>query len=112
MRRYQLEVYVTADGQAPFEAWLADLRDDKARTLIYARLSRAELGHLGDWKALKSSVGLCEMRVHYGAGYRVYFAIRQGTIILLVAGSNKDDQARSIRKAEDWVHDYDRRMKP
>ena len=52
-----------------FDAWLAGLRDAKALVKIITRVQRLELGNAGDVKAVGG--GVSEMRIDYGAGYRV-----------------------------------------
>jgi putative addiction module killer protein len=39
------------------------------------------------------------MRVHVGPGYRVYFALRRGTVLLLLCGAAKSRQTRDIERA-------------
>ena len=112
MKKYEIEVYRTADDTAPFELWINDLKDQKARTKLTARLFRAEGGNLGDWKEIKGAKGLFELREHYGPGHRIFFSIVGQTIILLLAGSTKQDQDRTIAKAKDYLADYLRRKRP
>lgn len=112
MKRYEIEVYRTADDIAPFQIWMEDLRDKKAKTKLTARLLRAQGGNLGDWKEIKGAKGLFELREHSGPGYRVFFSIVGQTIILLLAGSAKQDQDRVIAKATDYLADYLRRKEP
>jgi putative addiction module killer protein len=81
-----------------FAKWLVRLRDAKAKARILARLESARLGNLGDTKTLGG--GIREMRVHVGPGYRVYFAQRQRTILLLLCGGDKSSQARDIERAQ------------
>lgn len=76
-----------------------------------ARISRAQLGNLGDWKKLKGENGLFEMREHYGQGYRAYFSIVNGQIVLLLAGSEKSDQKVVVRKAKEYLEDYIKRSR-
>ena len=112
MKRYEIEVYRTADDVAPFQIWIEDLRDKVAKTKLTARLIRAQGGNLGDWKEIKGAKGLFELREHSGPGYRVFFSIVGQTIILLLAGSTKQDQERTIAKAKDYLADYLRRKQP
>lgn len=80
-----------------FANWLADLRDRKAQTIIAARIERIRAGNFGDAKALGS--GLSELRIAFGPGYRVYFTIEGGTVIVLLAGGDKSSQSRDIAAA-------------
>ena len=106
MRRYELEVYRTADDIAPFQVWIEDLRDSKAKTRLTARLLRVASGNLGDWKEIAGSKDLFELRDHSGPGYRIFFTIVGQKIIVLLAGSSKRDQARTISKAQGYLADY------
>jgi putative addiction module killer protein len=81
-----------------FESWLDGLRDKKAQVRIAARLRHAEAGNLGDCKAVGG--GVSEMRVHFGPGYRLYFAQKGSILIVMLAGGNKSSQARDIRRAQ------------
>jgi len=40
-----------------------------------------------------------EMRIHFGPGYRVYFAQRGLLIVLLLVGGDKSTQAKDIKAA-------------
>jgi putative addiction module killer protein len=81
-----------------FAAWLAGLRDVKAQARILARLESARLGNLGDCKAI--GAGLREMRIHIGAGYRVYFVQKKEVILVLLCGGSKSSQTRDITRAK------------
>ncbi|WP_080938522.1 type II toxin-antitoxin system RelE/ParE family toxin [Methanosarcina mazei] len=39
------------------------------------------------------------MRIHYGPGYRVYFAQRGIEVVILLAGGNKSTQTKDIEIA-------------
>ena len=54
-----------------FDQWLKNLRDKIAIAKIKTRMDRLELGNAGDVKPVGE--GVSEMRIHTGAGYRVYF---------------------------------------
>ena len=40
------------------------------------------------------------MRIDVGAGYRVYFAVGGGAVVLLLCGGDKRTQARDIARAK------------
>ncbi len=82
---------------AIFARWLKRLRDQKGRARILVRLESARLGNLGDTRSVGK--GVHEMRIHVGPGYRVYFARRQKTILLLLCGGDKSTQNKDIRRA-------------
>ena len=84
-----------------FDKWLKKLRDRKAVLAVAARLDRAKLGNFGDIKSVGSDIN--EMRIFVGPGYRLYYVIRDGRIILLLCGGNKSTQDRDIRKAKGMV---------
>ena len=58
---------------------------------------RAEHGNLGDVKTLGS--GISEMRIDVGAGYRIYFKVRERVIVILLVGGIKSSQQSDIKKA-------------
>ncbi len=79
---------------ATFLKWESGLRDQKARTVIAARIDRLASGLAGDASAVGD--GVMELRIHYGPGYRIYF-VRQGSeIIVLLCGGDKASQSRDI----------------
>lgn len=82
-----------------FAQWFASLRDAKARAVINARLRRVELGNLGDCAPVGE--GVSELRIHYGPGYRVYFAQRGMEVVVLLAGGDKSSQSKDIKRAQE-----------
>lgn len=81
-----------------FSSWLRDLRDTKARAKIAVRIQRLEDGNPGDVAPVGD--GVSEMRIHYGPGYRVYFAARGAELVILLCGGDKASQARDIETAK------------
>jgi len=102
----QIQNYLTADGKSPFEEWLNALRDTQARAKIRNRLRRVESGNLGDYRSVGE--GVCELRINYGPGYRVYFGQLGSTIVLLLCGGDKSTQEQDIEKAKEYWSDYGR----
>jgi putative addiction module killer protein len=80
-----------------FGRWLDSLRDLRARARVQARLERLAGGNPGDVKPVGG--GVSEMRINYGAGYRVYFTQRGRDLVVLLAGGDKSTQAADIRTA-------------
>jgi len=80
-----------------FVKWLTGLKDKKAKARLIARLDSAKLGNLGDCKSVGG--GIREMRIHVGAGYRIYFAQRRNVVLLLLCGGSKANQSRDIERA-------------
>lgn len=87
---------------ATFFDWVSRLDDRRARARIYIRIDRLALGNPGDIKIVGS--GVCEMRIDYGPGYRVYFVRHRRLVVLLCGGTKKSqrsDIARAIEIAEE-----------
>lgn len=80
-----------------FAKWHHGLKDLRAQVAIARRIERASAGNLGDVKSVGH--GISEMRIDTGAGYRVYFTIRDRMILVLLAGGNKSTQDADIRRA-------------
>ena len=62
--------YRREDGREPFTEWLATIRDKIAAARVRIRLRQVEAGNFGDYASVGEVV--VELRVHVGAGYRVY----------------------------------------
>lgn len=104
---YCIKVYETTNGKTPFLDWLRQLKDRQGRIKIRARIDRAELGNLGQYRVL--SEGVCEMKIDFGPGYRVYFGIIGEKCILLLCAGSKNLQQNDIKKAKEYFQDYQSR---
>lgn len=80
-----------------FVAWLDGLSDPIARRKILARVRRLSLGNPGDVRPVGGRVS--ELRIDWGPGYRVYFATRGVSLVILLGGGTKQTQGRDIRDA-------------
>ncbi len=107
-RPRELQNYLTIEGKSPFEEWLESLGDTRGRAKIYKRLRRVELGNLGDYRSVGE--GVCELKIDYGPGYRIYFGQVGSTIVLLLCGGDKSTQTQDIRKAQEYWRDYAKRQ--
>jgi putative addiction module killer protein len=87
-----------------FSLWLSELRDLEARMRILLRIDRLELGNPGDVAPVGD--GVSEMRIHYGPGYRVYFARRGNALVLLLCGGDKSSQSKDIAAAKKLAREW------
>jgi putative addiction module killer protein len=100
--------YVTASGQELIREWLDALHDARAVARIVMRIDRLAGGNFGDCKPLRD--GVWELRIDYGPGYRVYYAMVERSCVLLLCGGDKRKQSRDINKAIECLKDYHRRI--
>ncbi len=96
--------YVTTAGKDVFSEWLAELADRSAKARIAVRIDRLSRGNPGDCKALGG--GLFELRVDWGPGYRIYYAMIGQTCVILLCGGDKRKQASDIHRARTYFEDY------
>jgi putative addiction module killer protein len=104
---YDIEYYVTEAGKKPFKEWLEGLRDATGRAKVRVRLDRARLGNLGDNRSVGE--GVHELKIDFGPGYRVYFALDGTRLILLLLGGDKASQEKDISQAREYWRDHRRR---
>jgi len=104
--KYDIEIYATEKDEEPFSNWAESLKDRIAQRKIAARIRRATYGNFGDYKSIKGVQGLLEMREHYGSGFRIFYSIIDNKILLLLAGSTKKDQNKTIAKAKEYLTDH------
>ena len=88
-----------------YRKWFDKLKVRNARTKIDIRLRRLSLGNYGDVKSVGE--GVSELRIDYGAGYRVYFTKKGARLIILLAGGDKTTQTDDIEKAKRLVHEIE-----
>lgn len=81
-----------------FTAWLDGLSDSVVRGVVVARIKRIERGLMGDVEPVGE--GVSELRIHLGAGWRVYFTQRATQTIVLLAGGSKRTQKADIKRAK------------
>jgi len=98
-----IKIYITPNGAEPFSRWLKSL-DSKIRNRIKERLDRIAFGNFGDYKFIKE--GIFELRLHFGAGYRIYFGLQGNAMVLLLCGGDKSTQTKDIARAIAYWRDY------
>ncbi|WP_417417459.1 type II toxin-antitoxin system RelE/ParE family toxin [Hoeflea sp.] len=80
-----------------FAKWLFRLRDREAKARILVRIRRMTLGNPGDIKPVGQ--GVSELRVDYGPGYRIYVAMQNERLVVLLCGGDKSRQQADIKTA-------------
>ena len=81
-----------------FDKWLSGIADVKHRARIFNRFDHIQLGNFGDHKNLGGD--LFELRFFFGPGFRVYYTIKDNTVIFLLCGGDKSTQSKDIEKAK------------
>ncbi len=81
-----------------FTAWIDALKDETVRGVIVARIKCLERGLMGDVASLGDDVS--ELRIHMGAGWRLYFTRRGTQIVVLLVGGSKRTQTKDIKRAK------------
>jgi putative addiction module killer protein len=103
----EIRHYLTASGKNVFEEWLDSLRDAKAEARIAARIARLTAGNFGDCRPVRD--GVWELRIDWGPGYRVYYAMVGRACVLLLCGGDKRRQSAEINRAVEYWNDCKRR---
>ncbi|WP_252179308.1 type II toxin-antitoxin system RelE/ParE family toxin [Endozoicomonas sp. 4G] len=88
-----------------FDRWESRLKDRQVLRAITMRLARAEAGNLGDVRSVGGNIS--EMRIFVGKGYRLYFTVRGGRLIILLCGGDKSSQPRDIETAREILQNLE-----
>lgn len=74
------------------------------RQRIRTKIRKAEKGNFGKegegYRHIKGEIW--ELKIDHGPGYRVYFAIEEDKILLLLTAGSKSSQQSDIEKAEEF----------
>jgi putative addiction module killer protein len=81
-----------------FADWMAGLDDDIAAAAVATRLLRVRRGLFGDHVSVGDRVS--ELRIHHGAGIRVYYTIKDRIVVFMLVGGTKRTQRRDIENAK------------
>lgn len=84
------------------------MRDKEAQARIRVRLRQVQAGNFGDSEPVGE--GVFELRVHVGAGYRVYCGRRGKSVVILLSGGDKSSQAVDIQRAKGLWSEWKRRQ--
>jgi putative addiction module killer protein len=105
----EIRRYLAASGRDVFGEWLSGLGDVRTAAKIVARIDRLSAGNSGDCKTLRG--GLFELRIDWGPGCRVYYALLGKACVLLLCGGDKRKQSSDIKRALEYLKDYRERTR-
>jgi len=95
--------YYTTGDNCQIENWINDL-DNSIKGRVLSRLDRLNNGNFGDHKSVGD--GVSELRMPFGAGYRVYYGMDGDTVVILLYGGDKSSQSKDIDLAKEYWRDY------
>ncbi|MFZ4405381.1 MAG: type II toxin-antitoxin system RelE/ParE family toxin, partial [Pseudobdellovibrionaceae bacterium] len=87
-------------GKEPAKEWIGSLKDNMGKAKILTRIERAQGGNFGDHESVGG--GVFELRISFGPGYRVYYALEGQELILLLVAEDKSTQQKDIAKAKEF----------
>ena len=87
-----------------YREWLDALKDRAGRARILVRVDRLVHGNPGHHRDLTD--GVSELKIDFGPGYRVYYAQRGTSLLLLLAGGDKSTQQKDIAMAIHLAKNY------
>jgi putative addiction module killer protein len=100
--------YQEENGHYPFIEWMTALRDKTAKARIASRIRQIESGNFGNSKPVGE--GVIELRIHVGAGYRVYCGRHGQQWVILLCGGDKGSQSKDIARANALWEEWKRRQ--
>lgn len=103
MTRHSI-IYRTALGLEPYSHYVDTLRDRQAAAKIRTRTTRAELGNLGNHRAVGQ--GVIELKIDFGPGYRIYVGLHGSELIVLLGAGDKSSQDKDIQRAHIYWNDF------
>jgi putative addiction module killer protein len=80
-----------------FAKWFDGLKDIRARARVLVRIERLATGNPGN--AAPVGEGVSELKIDYGPGYRIYYKQFGEQLVILLAGGNKNTQAKDVKIA-------------
>lgn len=95
---YEVKHVLSANGVDIYQAWLDTVQDTRSKARISTRVDRASLGHFGVTEPVGD--GVFEMKLDFGPGFRVYYAIQDRKIVFLLGGGSKARQQHDIDQAK------------
>jgi len=103
MINYDVITFKLPNGKSPFKEWYNSL-DSIIQRRIEKRIARLRRGNFGDHKNLGDD--LLELRLFFGAGYRIYCTVSENVIVVLLSGGDKSNQTKDIQNAKEYLKNF------
>lgn len=107
---FRIRHYLTTNQKDVYLEWLKKVRDPLAKGQLIRRVNRLADGNFDDHKFCRD--GVWELRIDQGTGYRVYYAMDSGVVVLLLCGGDKGTQSADIERAVGYWKDWQQRIEP
>lgn len=78
--------------------------DKATKFRVQSRLTRLLENNFGDYKKIDNEIS--ELRLKFGAGYRIYYTEIDNIIVLLINGGDKSTQQKDIKKAKLMLQEW------
>lgn len=95
----RVHFFVDEKGNAPFKKWFSSLKDKATQARIQTKIELLQLENFSNCRSIGE--GVHELKINFGPGYRVYFAVVKDEIIILFGGGTKQSQNKDIKSAKD-----------
>lgn len=102
--RNTIEIYCDQFGNEPYTIWVRSLKDLVTKARIEQRIRRLESGNFGDHKFV--GIGVWELRLDFGPGYRIYYALKNEQVVILLCAGSKKTQQKDIDQAQGYWLEY------
>lgn len=103
MKQRIIKIAKLADNKAPLIEWINSL-DKVTKARVQSRLTRLLENNFGDHKKINNEIS--ELRLKFGAGYRIYYTEIDNIIVLLINGGDKSTQSKDIEKAKNILYEW------
>lgn len=103
-----IQILELPSGKSPYADWINGIKDRITRARIRRRVDRMEQGNYGDYKILGDGVN--ELRLHFGPGYRIYFAELNDVIVILLCGGDKGAQKNDVKIAKQYWRELQEKL--
>src|SRR5215469_8604876 len=99
-----IKIYRTVGGRRPFTEWLENIRENRVKAKIVARIDRVAEGNLGVYRTVGH--GIVELKIDFGPGYRIYSGLWGMEAVILLCGGAKSTQQKDIQLAHVYWDDW------